>query len=153
MTSYTVAAIPPADLDRIRSAGSDDFGNPLVVRIADSDSGTPLRCCLRNAAAGEAYVLIAYQPSRIGGPYAEVGPVFVHADACAGWSGPGYPPGNVHRSQLLRAYDADGNQVDNVIADPGQSDDEIRTLLMRPEVAFLHSRNVLAGCFMFAVTR
>jgi len=99
------------------------------------------------------YVLIAYQPSRIGGPYAEVGPVFVHAEPCPGWTGDGYPPGNVHRCQLLRAYDDVGNQVDKVVAEPGRSDDEIRRLLARPEVAFLHSRNVLAGCFMFAITR
>jgi hypothetical protein len=153
MTAYRVTAIPARYLDRVRRRAVDDFGNPIVVRRADSDSGTPLRCCLRDAGIGEEYVLIAYQPMRLPTPYAEVGPVFVHAAECGGWSGVGYPPGNVHRPQLLRAYDEAGSQVDNIIVEAVAAEAGIVDLLARPEVAFVHSRNVLAGCFMFAIDR
>jgi len=44
MTELEFVPILPADLDRIRCNGHDDFGNPLVVRSVGA--GAPLRCCL-----------------------------------------------------------------------------------------------------------
>jgi hypothetical protein len=152
--AFRVDAIPAGDLDRIRANGVDDFGNPLEPRLVRESGGTPLRCCLREADAGERVVLIAYRPAAVGGPYAEVGPVFVHAERCDGYAETGrYPQGFRHRQQLLRAYDARGRQVENVIADGVRAEFAITDLLRRPDVAFVHSRNVLAGCYMFAITR
>lgn len=151
MTTYRISPIPTDYLDRIRARGVDDFANPLNARGAVG--GEPLRCCLRDAEPGEQIMLIAYQPSRLGGPYAEVGPIFVHAGGCPGWADTGYPDGFRHRQQLLRAYDEGGNQVDNIIVEPGEAETGITALLENPDVSFLHSRNVLAGCWMFAITR
>lgn len=151
MTTYRISPIPTDYLDRIRARGIDDFANPLNARGAGG--GEPLRCCLRDAEPGEQITLIAYQPSRIGGPYAEVGPIFVHVERCPGWSGSGYPDGFRHRQQLLRGYDGAGNQVDNIIVEPGEVEAGITSLLANREVSYLHSRNVLAGCWMFAITR
>jgi hypothetical protein len=153
-TTFRVDAVPAAELDRIRANGVDDFGNTLEPRAVRRAGGTPLRCCLREADAGERVVLIAYRPSAIGGPYAEVGPVFVHAERCDGYAETGrYPEGFRHRQQLLRAYDARGRQVENVVVDGVRAEPALADLLNRADVAFVHSRNVLAGCYMFAVTR
>lgn len=151
MTAFQVSPVPTGTLDRIRARGTDDLGNPVVAHPAEA--GAPLRCCLRDADAGEQVALIAYQPSSIGGPYAEIGPIFIHATSCPGWSGGGYPDGFRHRQQLLRAYDESGSQVDNVIVKAGEAEAGISLLFDRPEVVFLHSRNVLAGCYMFEITR
>jgi hypothetical protein len=151
MTSFRIWPIAADHLDRIRTRGVDDFGNPFVARSAQA--GLPLRCCLRDAEAGEQIALIAYQPSSVGGPYAEVGPIFIHAEVCLGWTGTGYPEGFRHRQQLLRAYDDGGNQLDNSIVEAGEAEAGIAALLENPEVSFLHSRNVLPGCWMFAITR
>ncbi len=149
--SFRIAALPADDLERLRAAGEDDFGNPVEPFTAAS-GGMPLRCCLRDAAPGEQVALIAYRPSRVPGPYAEVGPVFVHAQACPGYAdGDRYPEGYRGRSQLLRAYDERGRQVENVVVDGSAAERAITDLLGRPGVAFLHSRNLLAGCYMFAV--
>src|SRR6476660_6361436 len=129
---FRVVPISGDHLVRIRARGVDDFDNPVVARPAEQ--GAPLRCCLRDAEAGEQVALIAYQPASVGGPYAEVGPIFVHAEACHGWTGDGYPDGVRHRQQLLRAYDGRGNQVDNVIAEPGGSEAAIVSLLSNPTV-------------------
>src|SRR3954452_24007357 len=72
--------VPVTDLDRIRCNHHDDHGNPLVAQTAET--GLPLRCCLRLSTAGERVALISYQPSAVGGPYAEVGPVFIHVEDC-----------------------------------------------------------------------
>jgi Protein of unknown function (DUF1203) len=150
-TGFRVAALPPDELERIRARGADDFGNPFEP-VTVTGAGTPLRCCLRDAEPGERVALIAYRPADVGGPYAEVGPVFVHAEPCDGYADEDrYPEGFRPRQQLLRAYDARGRQVENVVVDGPAAERAITDLLGRPDVAYLHSRNVLAGCYMFAV--
>ena len=77
----------------------------------------------------------------------------MHSDACAGYADQDrYPEGFRARNQLLRAYDEQGRQVENVIVDGAAAERGITALLQRPGVAFLHSRNVLAGCYLFAIT-
>ncbi len=152
--TFHVSALPPTTLDRIRSRGVDDFGNPVIVNVKEKEGGTPLRCCLRDATVGERFALIAYRPSSIGGAYAEVGPVFVHADRCDGYDRPhALPTGFRHRRQLLRSYDAQGRQVDNRIVEGRDTEGAIGELFARPEVAFVHSRSPLAGCYLFAIGR
>lgn len=152
-----VEALLPDDLARIRDQGEDDFGNPLVVTVVDEAGAgeTPLRCCLREARAGERVEIIAYRPSTVGGPYAEVGPVFIHAESCAGYTTPDrYPDAFRQRRQLLRAYDVDGRIVGAEIAEDGDGAEEVcGAFFARPDVAYIHSRNVLYGCYMFTIRR
>jgi Protein of unknown function (DUF1203) len=145
-------AIPPGELDAIRAAGRDEAGNPLQPQVA-RDAGAPLRCCLREARPGERLLLIAYSPPGTAGAYAERGPVFVHADRCAGYRTPGdYPPELAHRQQVVRAYDTHGRIADGVLAADGrQAQEVIRELLARPGVELVHLRNVGYGCYNFAV--
>jgi hypothetical protein len=152
--TFLVSAIPPQELERIRARGLDDHGNPLRILVNERDGETPLRCCLREAHPGEEVALIAYRPSGPRGAYAETGPVFIHASACPGYREPGsYPSGFRHRRQLLRAYGVDGGQIHHQIVEPGEVDQAVDELLSRPEIEFLHSRNVLAGCYMFRIDR
>lgn len=154
-TSFQVSALPSSDLQRIRARGTDDFGNPIAEQVAPhAGGGVPLRCCLREAAAGERFALIAWQPAEVSGPYAEVGPVFIHVDPCPGYSAvDDYPEGFRHRRQLFRAYDAEGRQINNQIVEGRDAELAILRLFARTDVSFVHSRNVLAGCYMFAITR
>ncbi len=79
--------------------------------------------------------------------------MFVHAEECDGYPADGgYPREFRDRRRLFRAYDAEGSQVHNQIVEPQDVDAAIADLLARPEVDFIHSRNVLAGCYMFAIT-
>jgi hypothetical protein len=150
--TFQVSAFDADYLDRIRASGVDDFGNPVVV-LPGRTAGQPLRCCLRDSLDGEAVAMIAHQPAAVGGAYAEVGPVFIHPQRCPGYGGSGYPDGFRHRSQLFRAYDARGWQLDNRLVEGADAEAAIEDLFSRPEVAFLHSRNAMPGCYMFAITR
>jgi hypothetical protein len=150
--SLNFSALPATDLERIRALGVDDFGNDLVVTVNQDAGGTPLRCCLREADVGERVALLAWRPAPQPGAYAEVGPVFVHAQSCPGWSGVGYPEGFRHRQQLLRAYDAAGQAVHNEVVDGTSAEGVLERLRARPDVRYVHSRNPLAGCYMFSVT-
>lgn len=146
--------IPPAELQRIRAAGTDEAGNRLTEQT-DSAGGSPLRCCLRESEPGERLLLIAYTPPGTRGAYAERGPVFIHAQPCPGYLTPGrYPPGLSHRQQVVRAYDQEGRIADGVLVNDGtQAMAVIRQLLARPGVELVHLRNVGYGCYNFAVRR
>jgi hypothetical protein len=154
--AFRIQAIAPHDLDRIRAAGHDDFGNPLLP-FGDEEGGSPLRCCLRPAEAGERLVLIAYRPFRRPGPYAEVGPVFVHADRCAGYTEPErYPTGyRSWNTMVFRPYHFDGRMAYPALAmvDGPAAEQAIATMFADPTVEMIHARNVYAGCYMFAIHR
>lgn len=153
-TSFRIRALDPNYLDAIRSKGSDDFGNAVTTVTNADPGGTPLRCCPREADPGEKVALIAHQAAQIGGPYVEIGPVWIHAGCCEGYRTPeAYPEGFRHRQLLFRAYDAQGRQVDNKIAEGSVAEGVIDELFSMPEVASVHARNVLAGCYMFTVER
>ena len=153
-TPFVVVPLPASQLDRIRGAGVDDFDNSLSPTI-DETGGSPLRCCLRDSSPGERIALIAYRPFPWSGPYAEVGPVFIHAEACNGYGDPHrYPEGFAHRRQLLRAYDHDRRIIEGLsIKDGAQALRVLSWMLSRPEIDFVHSRNLEWGCYMFTVQR
>jgi len=145
--------MPPEALARMRVAAVDDAGNELVVTVPD-EVGLPLRCCLRESTAGERIALVAHRPFPWDGVYAEVGPVFIHADECGGYrSTDAYPEGFRHRRQIFRAYGYDRTIVDAEIVEGEGAEDAVAALLARPEVHFVHSRNVAYGCFMFVLHR
>ena len=151
-STFRVEAIPADTLDLIRTTGRDEAGNVPRERI-DEEGGSPLRCCLRDAEPGERMLLIAYTPPGIAGPYAERGPVFIHAEPCAGYPDVhSYPQGLGHRRQIVRGYDHDGNMATaTIVADGGEAERELNTILSRPEIRVAHVRNVAAGCYNFAV--
>jgi Protein of unknown function (DUF1203) len=144
--------IPAGELGKIRAAGVDEAGNKLMPQ-ADPEGGDPLRCCLRETRPGEQVLLIAYTPPGTAGAYAERGPVFIHADPCEGYTTPDrYPPGLIHRQQVVRAYDQDGQIADGILAGDGERAlAVIQQLLARPDVALVHLRNVGYGCYNFTV--
>src|SRR5262245_18804039 len=157
-TSLQIRAIPAETLRRVRAQGHDDHGNLWQTRI-DTEGGAPLRCCLRDSKHGEEIALISYAPvgaavSVSPGPYDEVGPVFVHAEECDGYAGAGYPDGWLDRSQPLRTYRLDGTISGGVRLKPGDDRDAAaRELLADPDVAFVHSRNIVYGCYMLEIRR
>jgi hypothetical protein len=127
-------------------------GPDACIRI--DDGGAPLRCCLRDSLPGERIALVAASPPGPRGAYRETGPVFVHADPCAGPRGSGYPEDWRRRTQVFRAYDASGSIVGGAVVPPGQGqEDAARELLRDPSVAFVQTRNVVFGCYMLTIRR
>ncbi len=159
--AFRVHAIPSSALAEIRSAGRDQFGNELRP-ITDDGGGAPLRCCLRRSTPGEPVYLIAYRPFTRPGPYAEVGPVFVHASQCAGYRETGaYPAGyRDWPTMVFRPYrhhiglNCDAIAYDAIQMGEGPAAESlIGSIFADPTIKFIHTRNVHAGCFMFVITR
>ena len=117
--------------------------------VADHD-GRPLRCCLRDSLTGERLSLMSVTPVGPEGAYQESGPVFVHAAGCPGPEDESYPHQFRSRDQVFRAYGHEGSIVDAQLVPAGEGQEAVAfALLNRPDVAFVHSRNVLHGCYMF----
>ncbi|MGW6918480.1 DUF1203 domain-containing protein [Kitasatospora sp. NPDC054939] len=156
-TALDVRPIDPDVLARLRER--DDNGHPPVLSV-DATGGAPLRCCLTPAAPGDRIALLGYAPLRRWaaehgadpGPYDETGPVFVHAEACAG-AGPGWPPGFHTGQRVLRAYDARGRILGGVPVEAEAAERAAADLLADPEVAVVHVRALRFGCFQHEVRR
>ncbi len=163
-TTYEIRAIDPAVLRGLRE--KDDAGYARRP-FTDPDGGSPLRCCLRHSEPGERLLLLSYAPVRRWaaetgaepGAYDECGPVFVHAEECAGrTSGTGYPTAMHGTPRVLRAYDADGRilggrLIDIPVARAAEVDDALRELFTDPAVALVHVRALEFGCFLLEARR
>ncbi|MFG2330639.1 DUF1203 domain-containing protein [Streptomyces sp. NPDC048604] len=167
MTTYTALPIPPAALAELRR--TDDSGRPCVPFTADEEAaGSPLRCCLRGARAGERIALVSYAPLRRWaaesgarpGAYDEQGPVFVHAEDCGRPAArpDAYPFDQPGALRTLRRYDAGGRIVGGrlleIPREPAEGFDKaFAEAFADPDVVLVHVRAVEYGCFQFEVRR
>ncbi|MET7359466.1 DUF1203 domain-containing protein [Streptomyces sp. NPDC005562] len=164
-TAYTPRPIAPDTLRRLRE--TDDAGQPCAPYV-DPEGGDPLRCCLRPIAPGERVALVSYAPLRrwaaetgaAPGAYDEQGPVFIHADPCAGPTGErtGYPFSRAGSLRTLRRYDRNGHIVGGrllrIPRDEEQGfDAAFAEAFADPDVVLVHVRAVEYGCFHFEVRR
>ncbi|MEV5975570.1 DUF1203 domain-containing protein [Streptomyces sp. NPDC052114] len=164
-TAYTPLPIAPAVLRQLRDV--DDAGQARVPYV-DHEGGSPLRCCLRPVAPGERVALVSYAPLRrwaaetgaAPGAYDEQGPVFIHADPCAGPAPEraGYPFSRAGAQRTIRRYDAAGHIVGGrrleIPEDQERGfDAAFAEAFADPEVALVHVRAVEYGCFQFEVRR
>src|SRR6185295_10925894 len=67
---------------RAYQSGQADANGQLPERHMSDGDGVPCRHCQRDVAAGEPYLILAYRPFPEPQPYAEVGPIFLHAEPC-----------------------------------------------------------------------
>lgn len=151
---FRIHPIPAGVFDEARAHGVDAVSGTPVEHLV-TDGGEPLRCCLRNALPGEAAILFGYEPPLPRSPYREIGAVFAHAQPCAGpASMQEYPADWRGRPQVLRAYDTRGWIHESSRVHDGEDPETvIGAMLANPDIVQIHSRNIVYGCYMFAVTR
>ncbi|HEV7305133.1 DUF1203 domain-containing protein [Ensifer sp.] len=143
--------IPMSDEDarRMRDGGPDAYGNGPERQISDG-AGVPCRHCLDYVEAGAPYLIFAFRPFSTVQPYAETGPVFMHADACPKHDGESLPPILGSRENyLLRGYGKDERIVYGTGDVVAREELEIRAreLLARPDVAAVHVRSTRYNCY------
>ena len=145
----------PSHLAAAYRAGAPDANGQVPERHVSVSGGEPCRHCLGVVAAGEAYLILGYRPFPAPQPYAEIGPVFLHAEAC-----PAYPPthGLPEREQrgsgrILRGYGADHRIVygtGRVVANDG-IEAAAAEILARDDVAYIHMRSAAYNCFTLRI--
>lgn len=148
----------PSELAAAYRGGAPDANGQVPERRLSDGDGVPCRHCLKNVEAGEAYLVLAYRPFPAPQPYAEVGPVFIHADECPAYSPVlGLPERERHgrSGRILRGYGRDDRIVygTGVVVNNAEIERHAATILERPDVAYVHMRSATNNCFTLRIDR
>lgn len=150
-----ITPIPATFLDRARNEGIDALGQP-VRRVVSATGGEPCRDVLRRARAGEELILASFSPFREEGPYREFGPVFILAGASEEEVQREVLPltqGYFRDRFVLRAYSPREEILDAAMVTPTEVEETLASFLGNPDVAFVHARFPLYGCFACRIDR
>lgn len=146
----------PTDVARAyQSAQPDANGLPAQTRTSATADGL-CRHCLQPVPAGAEYLVLAHRPFPEPQPYAEVGPIFVHAESCERYAAADELPPALHRwpDYLLKAYSGD----EQIVYGTGQivpSQDIPRVaegLLEREDIEYVDVRSARNNCFQLRIS-
>lgn len=147
----------PTDHARAFQRGEPDaYGHTPERKVSDG-SGLPCRHCLRHIAVGEDYLVLAYRPFASLQPYAETGPIFLHADACerAPASDVLAPMFRATPDYILRGYGADDRIVYGTggVVPTHRICGRVHELFERDEIAYIHMRSARNNCYQLRIER
>lgn len=154
--SISFEALPTTTVRALQAGGLDANGQKPERQISDGD-GVPCRHCLQDVAKGEPYLVLGFRPFPEAQPYAEVGPIFLHAEPCRRFAGSATTPAPLLRRarHLVKGYRADNRiyygKCDVVPAVRLESFAE--ELLADPEVAYVHVRSAVNNCYTCKIVR
>lgn len=156
MPDIVFIAMPTTDARHFQDGGLDAYGMQPETRISDGD-GVPCRHCLRDVAKGEAYLILAYRPFPALQPYAETGPIFLHAEKCERAADAGALPPMLakRKAHLLKGYSADDRIVYGTgqIVPSAELEAAAAGILAREDVAYVHVRSAVNNCYTCRIDR
>lgn len=147
----------PTDAVRAAQAGAADANGQPPERHVSDGSGNPCRHCLTDIVEDAPFLILAWRPFGAAQPYAETGPVFLHAETCERYAETAVAPDMLLKRDrfLVRGYGDD----DRIVYGSGQivtSADLTRAasaLLDRREIAYLHVRSGAYNCYQCRIER
>jgi hypothetical protein len=147
----------PNEAVRALQAGAPDANGQVPERHISDGDGMPCRHCLQNIAAGEPYLILAYRPFPGPQPYAELGPIFLHAERCPRFEESGDTPPILKLSEryLIRGYGRD----DRIVYGSGRVvPREALSALSEeafadPRIAYIHVRSATNNCYQCRIDR
>jgi hypothetical protein len=148
-------ALPTPDVRALQAGGPDAYGMPPETLISDG-VGVPCRHCLQTVGAGERYIVLAHRPFPAMQPYAETGPIFLHAEPCErAAENEALPEILNSRDYIVRGY----GENDRIVYGTGEvtPTDDIKSraseLLERQDIAYVHIRSARNNCYQCRVVR
>lgn len=149
-------ALPTEDVRAYQRGAADAYGNVPERQVSDG-SDVPCRHCLKTVEAGEDYLVLAHRPFPTLQPYAETGPIFLHAGECPRSSEVDTLPPLFLSSPdyILRGYGSDDRIIygtGGVVATDG-IDARAQELLALEAVAYVHMRSARNNCFQVRIER
>jgi hypothetical protein len=146
----------PTDVVRAYQAGAPDALGNVPERSCSDGDGYRCRHCLDVIAHGAQMLLVAHCPFESRNPYAEVGPLFICAKACAPFKGTGQPP-NMFTSPdfLLKGY----THAERIkygtgkITPVAELESYAAQILEDADIAFVDVRSARNNCWQARITR
>ncbi len=150
MTNIRFSSMPTAQAESYWAGAPDANGQHPEIHVSSGD-GVPCRHCQRDVAEGERYLILAHCPFPRPQPFAEIGPIFLHAEPCGRYPESDRVPAMFleRESYLLKGYGAD----DRIVYGTGRivRSAEIATaasgILDRDDIDYVHVRSALNNCF------
>jgi hypothetical protein len=153
--AITFTAMPSEIAASYRRGAPDAYGMP-PERAISPGGGMPCRHCLRMIDKGDPYLTLAYRPFPRLQPYAETGPVFLHADACERYEGGKAIPDMLSSPDyIVHGYGHDDRiaygtgAVTAVEAIPARAAE----LLGHADIAYVHIRSARNNCYQARIDR
>ncbi|PTS86419.1 DUF1203 domain-containing protein [Pseudomonas sp. HMWF032] len=149
-----VCGISSDAAERIWQGGLDAHGQ-LPVRQVAQGMANPCRHCLNLITPGTPKLILAYRPFTQLQPYAEVGPIFLHAEPCQHYDQAQLPAWFAFlEPALIRGYDSDDwIRYDTGQVVPGSAlSKTCQQILSDLSVAYVHIRSKF-NCFQCRVER
>ncbi len=154
MTALRIQGISSGECERIWRGGPDANGEPALVRTVEG-AANPCRHCLGLIPAGERKLVLAYRPFDALQPYAETGPIFLHAEPCARYRADAVPAWFDYLDPaIVRGYGRDHwirYETGSVVRGTEISQ-ACRSILADDTVAYVHVRSKF-NCFQCRVDR
>ena len=152
--TYRIRGLDPAQYRPLADLSEGDLAAQGAIRMTvDSNPGFPCRVTLDDLEPGTS-VLLLNHVSHGDGPYRASHAIFVSEQASeAAVFDDSVPPALDRRVLSLRAFDDKGMMVDARLAQPGEADEAIRSMLVDRSVDHIDAHNAVRGCFAARVER
>jgi len=138
-------------------AGAPDANGQLPERQIARDDRLPCRHCQRLIAVGEPYLILAYRPFPTAQPYAELGPIFLHAEPCERHPESAELPEMFRdwKNVLIRGYGPDDRIVYGTgeVVPPSGVMAAAERILARADVRYAHLRSSTNNCYQLRIER
>lgn len=148
--------ISTKDTRALQAGGPDAYGQAPEVHVSDGE-GIPCRHCLGEIAKGERYLVLAYTPFETLQPYAETGPIFLHADECSAYANTGVLPDQIKGRALvlMKVYDTRDRIIygKGCLIAPDKITGTAEELFEDAEIAYVHIRSAYNNCYSFRIER
>ena len=146
--------IPTEIVRDYQADGLDSYGL-LPERRVSEGGGNPCRHCLKMIPEGADMLVLAWRPFPALQPYAETGPIFLCADACAAGGGEAVPEILASPDYILRGYGADDRIIygSGAVVPTAALIAAAEARLANPAIRYLHIRSARNNCFQCRVER
>lgn len=150
--------IDTCEVRRLQNGGMDANGQP-PERILSNGEGNPCRHCFEYIKKGDEMLILAYKPFNTVQPYAEQGPIFLHAKECDQYNGSNtqsLPPTLKSNSHyILRGYDENERIVygTGYITPFEEIPSKAKDLFGDNRVKFIHIRSATNNCYHARIDR
>lgn len=139
-------------------AGDADAHGNTPERAISNGNGNPCRHCLHMIEEGDPFLILSHRPFSTTQPYAEQGPVFLHADPCKAYQDAAdeLPPVLLDSpAYIVRGYDQDERIVygSGAVTEQGKVDKRAEKLFENPSIQFIHVRSASNNCWQARIDR